>query len=159
VTQGVQIQTILIVDDEPGNIKILQDLLNADYNIRAANNGEKAIQIASSDDPPDLILLDIMMPGMDGYQICKKLKTDERTKNIAVIFITAKKDEDDETRGFELGALDYIIRPFKPIVVKARVRTHLELKKNRDFLEWMLQKRTTELEKMEKEYLQLFYRK
>jgi putative two-component system response regulator len=157
--EQIRKQTILIVDDEPGNIKILMELLKSDYQIRVANNGANALQIASSGDQPDLILLDIIMPGIDGYEVCKRLKADQHTQNIPVIFITAKGEVDDETRGFELGAVDYIAKPFKPVVVRARVKAHAELKQNRDFLEWMLKQRTQEIQQMEEEYLQLFYRK
>jgi diguanylate cyclase (GGDEF)-like protein len=128
-------QTLLIVDDEPGDIKILNELFNSDYKIRVANNGEKALQIALSDDHPDLILLDIMMPGIDGYEVCRKLRADSRTKNIPVIFVTARCDEEDETKGLRMGAVDYVTKPFSPDIVKARVQTHAELKKHRDFLE------------------------
>jgi DNA-binding response OmpR family regulator len=112
-----------------------------------------------ADNPPDLILLDIVMPGMDGFEVCRKLKAETRTRNIPIIFITAKGSEEDQIRGFELGAVDYVTKPFIPIVVKARVKTHLELKKNRDFLEWMLKERNLELQTMEKEYMYLFLRK
>jgi putative two-component system response regulator len=157
--QQIKKQTFLIVDDEQGNIKILYELLHLDYEIRVANNGEKALEIALSADPPDLILLDIMMPGIDGYEVCKRLKADQHTQNIPIIFITAKGEADDETKGFELGAVDYVTKPFRPVVVRARVKAHAELKQKRDFLEWMLKQRTQELQQMEEEYLQLFYRK
>jgi len=152
-------QTILVVDDEPVNIKIFMELLRSEYTIKVATNGEKALEIAFSDGPPDLILLDVMMPGIDGYEVCRRLKAEPRTKGIPIIFITAKGSEEDQTRGFELGAVDYVAKPFSPIVVKARVKTHLELKRNRDFLEWMLKERTLELQTMEKEYMYLFLRK
>jgi response regulator RpfG family c-di-GMP phosphodiesterase len=128
VMEQIQKQTILIVDDEPGNIKILNELLYSDYKIRVANNGEKALQIALSDEPPDLILLDIMMPGMDGYEVCRRLKEDIRTQKIPVIFVTGKVTAEDEVRGFEVGAIDYITKPFNPVVVKVRVATQLALK-------------------------------
>lgn len=128
-------QTILIVDDAPENIRILSELLKAEYTVRAATNGEKALCIAASDNPPDLILLDIVMPGMDGYEVCRNLKSDSQTKNIPVIFITARESEQDEVKGFEAGAVDYVTKPFNPVVVKARVNTHAELKKYRDYLE------------------------
>ena len=128
-------QRILVVDDEPGNIRILLELLRQDYTTLVATNGETALQIALSDHPPDLILLDVMMPEMDGYKVCKRLKADTRTQKIPVIFITAKDSEQDEMRGFELGAVDYIMKPFRPVIVKARVQTHAELKRYRDILE------------------------
>lgn len=128
-------QTILIVEDSTENITILGELLRMDYKIRVATNGMKALLIADSDNPPDLILLDVMMPEMDGYEVCKRLKENPRTHNIPVIFITAKSGDEDQVIGFEKGAVDYITKPFSPVVIKARVRTHMELKKYRDILE------------------------
>lgn len=128
-------QTLLIVDDEPGNIKILLELLRSEYKIRVSNNGEKALKIALSEEPPDLILLDVMMPELDGYEVCRRLKNDPRTKKIPVIFITGKIGEQDEIQGFKAGAVDYITKPFSSVVVKARVKTHIELKQYRDYLE------------------------
>ena len=128
-------QTVLIVDDMPENISILGELLKDDYTIRVATSGEKALKIARSETPPDLILLDIVMPGMDGYEVCTRLKTEISTKDIPVIFITSKDTETDEIRGFKAGAVDYVTKPFSPIVVRARVNTHAELKKYRDLLE------------------------
>ena len=127
-------QTILIVDDSPENITILGALLRMDYTIRVAKNGAKALKIMESDNCPDLVLLDVMMPGIDGYEVCKRLKANLHTQNIPVIFITSKTSEEDEVRGFEMGAFDYVTKPFRPVVVKARIRTHMELKKYRDFL-------------------------
>jgi diguanylate cyclase (GGDEF)-like protein len=135
VQEEMEQHTILIVDDSPENITVLGSLLRPDYKVRVATSGEKALKIAKSDAPPDLILLDVMMPGMDGYQVCEKIKSDQRTKNIPIIFITAKNNEADEVKGFTFGAVDYVAKPFSPIVIQARVRTHLELKKYRDFLE------------------------
>jgi len=126
---------ILVVDDEPQNISILGEVLRTDYIIRAATSGKKALEmVMSSDKPPDLILLDVMMPGLDGYSVCGRLKADKRFCDIPVIFVTAKCDEADEVKGFEHGAVDYVIKPFSAVVVRARVRTHIELKKCRDFL-------------------------
>jgi diguanylate cyclase (GGDEF)-like protein len=127
--------SLLIVDDIPTNIKVLGETLKADYQIKLATNGFKAIEIASSDNPPDLILLDIMMPNMNGFEVCTKLKEEKKTRNIPIIFISAMDDESDETKGLELGAVDYIKKPFSLPIVKARVRTHMELKKHRDTLE------------------------
>lgn len=126
---------VLIVDDEPSNLDILMELLKDDYKVVAALNGEKAIEIAGSSSPPDLILLDILMPGMDGYEVCQRLKENEATKNLPVIFVTAVSEVMDETRGFKLGAVDYITKPFHPPVVKARVKAHMELKIKSDMLE------------------------
>ncbi len=128
-------QSILIVDDAKENIAILAELLKSDFVIRAATNGKKALEIAFSDNPPDLILLDILMPEMDGYEVCKTLQASSQTKGIPIIFITGKVSEEDEIHGFNLGAMDYITKPFNPVVVKARVNTHVELKKYRDYLE------------------------
>lgn len=128
-------QTILIVDDAVANINILAELLRPDYKIRVATNGEKALEIAFSDNPPDLILLDVLMPDMDGYEVCRRLKAFPQTKGIPVIFITGKVDEEDEINGFNIGAVEYITKPFRPVVVKARVHTHAELKRYRDYLE------------------------
>ncbi|MCP4578107.1 MAG: response regulator [Deltaproteobacteria bacterium] len=128
---------ILIVDDMPANIRILGQLLRAKYHIRIATSGEKALAIAASEKPPDLVLLDIMMPGMDGYEVCRRLKKDARLSHIPVIFITAKGEVEDETKGLEIGAVDYIVKPFSPSIIMARVKTHLELKRQRDDLAQM----------------------
>jgi len=129
-------QKILIVDDVPENIRMLgQTLKSNDYKVSFATNGKDAIKIAMSDDSPDLILLDILMPDINGYEVCKILKSEDKTRNIPIIFLTAMSEEDDETRGLEIGAVDYITKPFSMAIVKARVRTHLELKRHRDLLE------------------------
>jgi class 3 adenylate cyclase len=120
--------TILVVDDAPENIDLLDGVLNKEYKIKAAMNGEKAIKIAQSENPPDIILLDITMPVMDGYEVCRRLKDDPQTRDIPIIFVTAKSDDSDETKGLEIGAVDYITKPFNPSIIKARVKTHLELK-------------------------------
>jgi diguanylate cyclase (GGDEF)-like protein len=130
-------QNILIVDDAKENINVLAELLRSDFKIRAATNGEKALDIAFSDNPPDLILLDVMMPGIDGYEVCKRLKESAQTKNIPIIFVTGKVCEEDEIYGFNLGAIDYITKPFSSVIVKARVGMHAELKRYRDYLEDM----------------------
>lgn len=127
--------TILLVDDHPPNIYLLAEALMEDYEIVVATNGSQALEIAAQEPRPDLILLDILMPGMDGYEVCERLKGDAQTKVIPIIFITAKSGEDDETRGLGCGAVDYITKPFSMPIVRARVRTHLELKKHRDMLE------------------------
>lgn len=128
---------ILIVDDERYNINVLTDFLREDYKIMAAKSGEQALIAAQGPHPPDLILLDIMMPGMDGYEVCKQLKAGNRTMHIPVIFVTALDSSDDEARGFAIGAVDYITKPFKPVIVKARVRTHIQLKQKTDLLDRM----------------------
>ena len=126
--------TILVVDDTEANIDILAETLADEYDIVAATTGEDALAIAA-ESPPDLILLDIMMPVMDGYEVCRRLKDNEGTRDIPVIFVTAKTETTDETHGFELGAVDYITKPISPPIVKARVRTHLELQRARRVLE------------------------
>ena len=158
MNQATREQTLLIVDDDPGNIQLLIELLGLDYKILVANSGEKALKIAASNQRPDLILLDVVMPEMDGYEVCLRLKQNDATKDIPVIFITARGAEDDEAKGFELGAVDYIAKPFSNVVVKARLRTHLGLKQKTDFFEWMLKERTQELQNMEREYARLFRR-
>jgi sigma-B regulation protein RsbU (phosphoserine phosphatase) len=110
------------------------ETLKDDYRIVAAINGERALQLAISDPPPDIILLDVMMPEMDGYEVCAKLKADAKTRDIPIIFVTAMSDTQDETKGLELGAVDYIIKPISPPVVSARVKSHLELKQAREIL-------------------------
>lgn len=129
MSESSEQQTILIVDDEPGNIRILLELLRADFMIKVAINGETALKLAHSETPPDLILLDVVMPGIDGHEVCRRLKADPQTRDIPIIFITGKTDAADETLGFEIGAVDYISKPFNPLVVKARVETHLELRR------------------------------
>lgn len=124
---------ILIVDDTADNITLLTSLLGDRYKNKVATNGPKALQIAFKT-PPDLILLDIMMPGMDGYAVCKELKNNSVTKDVPVIFLTAKAQEDDETHGFELGAVDYITKPISPPILMARVATHLALQQARKSL-------------------------
>jgi putative two-component system response regulator len=138
-------QKILIVDDTPENIQILMETLKDDYKIVAAINGEKALKMAEMVPLPDIILLDIMMPGMDGYEVCNRLKNNEKTKNIPVVFITALSEEEDEAKGLALGAVDYIAKPINPELVKARVRNHLELKDYRDHLEKLVGERTREV--------------
>lgn len=128
-------QGVLIVDDRPENIRILGDQLAGKYHIRAATSGEKALEIVFSDDPPDLVLLDIVMPGLDGLEACRRIKANPSTAKIPVIFITARDGDDYETGGFAAGAVDYIVKPFNPVIVQARVDTHAELKRNRDLLE------------------------
>jgi putative two-component system response regulator len=126
--------TILVVDDTPDNLSLMQALLKDKYKVKGANNGEKGLKIASAESPPDLILLDIMMPGMDGYEVCRRLKANPATRDIPVIFLTAKTEVEDEQLGFELGAVDYITKPVSPPIVLARVHTQLTLKASADFL-------------------------
>jgi len=130
----VEKKTILVVDDTPDNLSLMSGLLKDDYKVKVANNGEKALKIAAADPQPDLILLDIMMPGMDGYEVCQHLKGNPATMNIPVIFLTAKVEVEDEKKGLELGAVDYLTKPVSPPIVMARVKNHLALKTHADFL-------------------------
>ena len=138
-------QTILIVDDTPENIDVLVGILKDEYEVIAALNGSKALKIIQSGKQPDLILLDVMMPEMDGYQVCKKLKADYTTQHIPVIFVTAKVSVNDELKGFALGAADYISKPFSPPIIKARIKTHLALYDQNNELEHKVIARTEEL--------------
>ncbi len=126
--------TILIVDDTPDNLTILADILDTEYRILAATSGKRAIELATAVDRPDLILLDVTMPHMDGYEVITRLKNQEKTQDIPVIFVTALDATENEEHGFELGAIDYITKPVKPRLVLARVRTQLEVKRARDWL-------------------------
>ncbi len=137
--------TVLVVDDTETNIDILLETLGDDYDVSVAMDGESALE-SVADDPPDLILLDIMMPGINGYEVCERLKNDEPTRKIPVIFLTAMTEEQDEAKGLALGAVDYVTKPFSPNLVRARVRNQLELKRYRDHLEELVKERTRELE-------------
>ena len=137
----------LVVDDELVSRKKMQRIMDTLGECEAAENGEVALKIAMSENPPDIILLDIIMPGMDGYEACRRLKADKRTSKIPVIFISAQSKQEDETKGLGLGAVDYITKPFSPAIVRARVQIHLELKKHRDHLEELVKERTAELTK------------
>jgi putative two-component system response regulator len=119
--------TVLVVDDTPENIDLLVEILKAHYKVKAARNGEQGLKIARLANAPDLILLDIMMPGIDGFEVCRQLKDDPTTSDIPIIFVTAKITTEDEIRGFSLGAVDYITKPISPPVVLARVKTHIAL--------------------------------
>ena len=127
--------TILIADDAPENLALLSDLLQPHYQVRAANSGRRALQVAVSDPQPDLILLDVMMPELNGYEVITQLQADPRTAAIPVIFVTSLEQSADEEHGLALGAVDYIAKPIQPVVVLARVKTHLELKAARDALQ------------------------
>ena len=119
--------TLLIVDDTPANLALLSDILKASYRTKVAVDGEKALRIARSPTPPDLILLDIMMPGMDGYEVCRRLKLNPATRAIPVIFVTALGQEEDETLGLDMGAVDYVTKPISAAIVRARIKTQLAL--------------------------------
>lgn len=126
-------QRILLVDDELSNIEVLADIFDDDYEVLFATEGEKALEIAATGQP-DVILLDVMMPGMDGHEVCRRLKMERQTAGIPVIFITGLSDVAAETKGLELGAMDYVSKPFSPAVVKIRVRNQIELKCAREQL-------------------------
>ena len=130
--------SILIVDDESFYTEVLDNLLREEYDINIVSNGTDALAKAVELPQPDLILLDIMMEDMDGYEVCKHLKQDLATKEIPVIFLTAKSDVDDEVLGFNLGAVDYITKPMSPPIVRARGRTHIEIIQLRKKLETMI---------------------
>jgi diguanylate cyclase (GGDEF)-like protein len=126
---------ILVVDDSPENLQVISAVLKQDYRVKVAINGERALALATAAEPPDLILLDVMMPGMDGYEVCARLKQNPVTARIPVLFVSSRDDEEDEARGLSLGAIDYIVKPIRPSIVQARVRNHIELKRSRDLLE------------------------
>ena len=119
-------KTLLLVDDEPANLQVLRNILSEHYRLLFAKNGDRALALAQTEQP-DLILLDVMMPGKSGYEVCQALKLETTTRNIPVIFVTALSDVDDETHGFELGAVDYLTKPVSAAIVRARVRNHLSL--------------------------------
>jgi putative two-component system response regulator len=144
--------TVLVVDDTPDNLTLMSGLLKDRYKVKIANNGERALKVAMTGTMPDIILLDIMMPVMDGYEACRQLKANPETRDVPIIFLTAKAEVADEIKGLELGAVDYITKPISPPIVLARVQTQLELKKVRDylrdqneFLEAEVQRRTEEV--------------
>jgi putative two-component system response regulator len=126
--------TILVVDDTPDNLTLMFGLLKDRYTVKAANSGERALKILQSDALPNLILLDIMMPGLSGYDVCREVKADPHTRDVPIIFLTAMSEVEDERKGLELGAADYITKPISPPIVLARVKTQLENKAAKDFL-------------------------
>jgi putative two-component system response regulator len=138
-------QTILVVDDAPENIDVLSGILKERYKVKAATSGERALKIANASPPPDLVLLDIMMPEMDGYAVCQALQGNFRTRRIPVIFVTAMGEVEDERRGFDVGAVDYITKPVSAPIVEARVRTHLALYDQKRLLADLVEKRTEQL--------------
>ncbi|MEA1923753.1 MAG: response regulator, partial [Pseudomonadota bacterium] len=137
---------ILIVDDVQTNISILANLLEADHDILVALDGKSCLELAFAENPPDLILLDIMMPEMDGHEVCRRLQADSRTQNIPIIFVSALSETEDERKGLALGAVDYITKPFVSAIVKARVKTQLKLKKQSE----QLLQQQHELQKVDK---------
>ncbi|MBF0627964.1 MAG: response regulator [Magnetococcales bacterium] len=143
-TETPEVSRVLIVDDQPSNVDLLKELL-AEHHCLVALSGPQALRASVAREPPDLILLDIMMPEMNGYEVCRQLQGNPRTRAIPVIFVTAKKQVADESEGFRLGAVDYITKPYQGEIVKRRVLTHLELKRNRDALEREIKARTADL--------------
>jgi sigma-B regulation protein RsbU (phosphoserine phosphatase) len=143
---ATELKTILVVDDTPLNISVITGALKDTYKTKVATNGPKALTIAAAEEKPDLILLDVMMPEMDGYEVCRRLKADPTTREIPVIFLTAQTEAEDETRGFQVGAVDYVHKPFSPAVMKARVHTHLVLRETREKLAQQLLAIQKELE-------------
>ena len=143
-TDGKKI--VLIVDDAPANLQMMHSILKDDFKIRVATSGAKALDLVKAEPHPDLILLDVMMPEMDGYEVCGILKASPHAKDIPVIFLTGKTEAADETKGFQVGAVDYIHKPFSPAVVKARVHTHLVLREAREQLARQLLLINNELE-------------
>lgn len=152
--EDIKKQTVLIVDDIPENIDVLNGIFKSEYKLIVATNGDDALKLAKSKNRPDLILLDIMMPKIDGYKICRILKESSKTQKIPVIFVTAKDGSTDEARGFEVGAVDYITKPISPPIVKARVRTHLALYDQSRVLEETVRQRTAELQETQLEIIQ-----
>src|SRR3984957_11855378 len=146
MNEADQRKILLLVDDAPANLQVATSILKDIYKIRVATNGAKALALVKDAPPPDLVLLDVMMPGMDGYEVCTRLKEDPETRDIPVIFLTGQTEIEDETRGFEVGAVDYIHKPFSPAVMKARVQTPLILRGIREQLAQQLLTIQKELE-------------
>ncbi|MDR3672781.1 MAG: response regulator [Holophaga sp.] len=146
--------TILVVDDTPGNIDVLREILAPAYRVKVATSGVRALEIAAQEEPPDLILLDIMMPDLDGYEVIRRLKADPLTRGIPVLFITAKEAPEDEQKGFDLGCVDYITKPISAPRVRARVRTQLALHDQNRALEGAVRDRTRELQETRLEIIQ-----
>lgn len=148
--------TVLVVDDTPDNLTLINNLLREHYRVKLANGGERALRICEAESKPNLILLDIMMPEIDGYEVCRRLKADPATCDIPVIFLTAKVQIEDEQLGFDVGAVDYITKPVSPPILLARVKTHLALAQARHFLhdqnqhlQHLVSERTRELEQLQ----------
>lgn len=142
---------ILLVDDMPINLRILSELLAPDYQVILSTKGMDGVRLASTPPYPDLVLLDIEMPDLDGYRVCEILKSQDTTKHIPIIFITAKANIEEEEKGLSLGAVDYITKPFSPSIVLARIKAQLSLYSQQQLLEGLVQKRTAELEKTRQE--------
>ena len=139
-------KTVMIVDDAPENLDVIKGILAPFYRVQIATNGRLALKIALSSTPPDLILLDVMMPGMDGYTVCHYLKQDDRTRDVPVLFVTAKSEVADEAKGFECGAVDFLIKPVSPPIILARVKTHLAMNDQKKLLADQVAMRTAQLQ-------------
>jgi putative two-component system response regulator len=148
--QPTEKSRVLIVDDEPGNIKILSSVLAGDYALSVATSGEQALEVARVQSP-DIVLLDMIMPGMDGIEVCEALKAAEDTKDIPVIFVTSMSDSVNEERGLDAGAVDYISKPISPPIVKARVKIHIQNYLSKLFLEKLLSDQTGSLDQVKEE--------
>jgi phosphoserine phosphatase RsbU/P len=146
MTQAAEKKLVLVVDDATANLQVVHSMLKDDFKIRVATSGAKALALVKTKPQPDLILLDVTMPEMDGYEVCAILKATPEVRDIPVIFLTGKTESDDETKGFEVGAVDYIHKPFSPAVVKARVHTHLMLREAREQLARQLLSINSEME-------------
>jgi len=149
---------ILVVDDEPASVLSLMETLRGDYSVCSATDGTTALQMVEKGPFPDLILLDIMLPDMNGIEICQRLKADEKKRAIPVVFLSGEIDTQTESAGLRAGAVDYIRKPYNIDIVLARIKTHLELKRHREFLESLLEQRTMELRRTEAEYIRLYLR-
>ncbi len=133
--ENIDRSVILVVDDTPENLQLMSTLLRDQYKVQVAGSGEKALKLMAGGVLPDLVLLDILMPGMDGYEVCRRMRADARMQHVPVIFVTAKSDSEDEEQGLNLGAVDYITKPISPAITLARIRTHLSLKRAVDLLQ------------------------
>ena len=129
---------ILVVDDEPFYTDVLENLLQNEYRLIIARSGEEALEMVQTGPTPDLVLLDVLLPGIDGYEVCQRLQSDEKMRRTPIIFLTVKSNVDDEVRGFNLGAVDYISKPMSPPIVLARVRTHIKLVRTKRQLDNLL---------------------
>ena len=138
-------QTVLVVDDAPEHISVLVEILRKDYRVKFAINGRQALAVAMATDSPNLILLDVEMPEMDGYEVCRRIKQDPITRNVPVIFVTALKESEAEEKGFDIGGVDYITKPVNPAIVRARVKTHLALYDQNRVLDELVKERTRQL--------------
>ena len=147
--------TVLIVDDEPANISILAGALDDSYNVKVAANGNEALKVAHHGPPPELILLDALMPDMTGFEVCQRLREKETTAEVPVIFVTSLDDQINEEKGFQVGAVDYIYKPISVAIVRARVKVHVEHRLYSEALELLLSQRSEELEKLKAQTLGL----